>query len=235
MSVLRMHAQARQLLQEALRADAGSSKALCLLGCVEGGLRNHAAARAHFGAGAEADPANAVLLGAWARMEAGAGDLPRAEQLFGAALALNPDNIVLLQVCLFSLLPRLSLTRLHQYAMLVPFAHGCTCMHAWPLACNKLLHSLQDRWPVGRVSESALWWAPQEWAVAQARVKNFKAARALFIRALALNPRHVPALAAWADAERSAGAVQAARNLYARALQVCKERVPLRLPMLKVI
>ena len=59
----------------------------------------------------------------------------------------------------------------------------------------------------------------QEWAVAQARVRNYRAARELFIKALALNPRHVPALAAWAEAERCAGQVQAARNLFARAVQ----------------
>lgn len=61
---------------------------------------------------------------------------------------------------------------------------------------------------------------PQEWAVAESRAKNFTAARELFGRALALNPRHVPALTALAQTEACAGQLQAARNLYARALQV---------------
>jgi Tfp pilus assembly protein PilF len=60
----------------------------------------------------------------------------------------------------------------------------------------------------------------QEWAVAESEAKNFSAARQLFGRALALNPRHVPALAALARSEGMAGQLQAARNLYARALQV---------------
>jgi cytochrome c-type biogenesis protein CcmH/NrfG len=134
-----MRTQARQLLQEALRADPGSSKALCLLGCVEGGLRNHAAARAHFAAGADVDPQNAVLLGAWARMEAAAGDLPRAEQLFGAALALNPANIVLLQA-------RACFGRDAPAAPDLPFIHcmqmALACglhMHAISAACGELI------------------------------------------------------------------------------------------------
>ena len=44
--------------------------------------------------------------------------------------------------------------------------------------------------------------------MAHAKARNHGAARELFIRALALNPRHVPAMAAWAEAERCAGAVQ---------------------------
>ena len=60
----------------------------------------------------------------------------------------------------------------------------------------------------------------QEWAVAETRARHFKAARDIFARALALNPRHVPALAACAYCEGLAGQTNAARNLYARALQV---------------
>ncbi len=60
----------------------------------------------------------------------------------------------------------------------------------------------------------------QEWAVAESNAKNFGAARELFGRALALNPRHVPALTALARCEAMAGHLQAARNLYSRALQV---------------
>lgn len=52
------------------------------------------------------------------------------------------------------------------------------------------------------------------------RAENFKAARDMFARALALNPRDVPALAACAHCEGLAGQTNAARNLYARALQV---------------
>lgn len=44
--------------------------------------------------------------------------------------------------------------------------------------------------------------------MAHAKAGNHGAARELFIRALALNPRHVPAMAAWAEAERCAGALQ---------------------------
>jgi len=61
----------------------------------------------------------------------------------------------------------------------------------------------------------------QEWAVAEMRARNFNVARDMFVRALALNPRHVPALAACAQCEGLVGHLNAARNLYARALQVC--------------
>jgi tetratricopeptide (TPR) repeat protein len=92
-------AQARQLLQEALRAEENSSKALCLLGSVETSLRNYRAARKHFEAGQRADASNVVLTGAWARMEALAGNMERARELFQAADAHSNDNLVLLQAC----------------------------------------------------------------------------------------------------------------------------------------
>lgn len=57
--------------------------------------------------------------------------------------------------------------------------------------------------------------------MAEMRARNFNGARDMFTRALALNPRHVPALAACAQCEGLAGRLNAARNLYARALQVC--------------
>lgn len=60
----------------------------------------------------------------------------------------------------------------------------------------------------------------QEWAVAETRRKNFPEARRLFMKALALNPRHVPAIGGLAHAEFQAGELHCARNLYARALQV---------------
>ena len=60
----------------------------------------------------------------------------------------------------------------------------------------------------------------QEWAVAETRQKNFPEARRLFMKALALNPRHIPAIGGLAHAESQAGELHSARNLYARALQV---------------
>ena len=60
----------------------------------------------------------------------------------------------------------------------------------------------------------------QEWAVAEARASNFPEARRLFLKALALNPRHIPAIGGLAHAESLAGNLHSARNLYARALQV---------------
>ena len=56
--------------------------------------------------------------------------------------------------------------------------------------------------------------------MAEARAHNFTEARRLFIRALALNPRHIPAIGGLAHAEALAGNLHSARNLYARALQV---------------
>lgn len=97
-----MLVQARQLVQEALRAQPGESKALCLLGCVEADLGDTATARKHFQAGLAAEPANLVLLGAWARAEALAGCLDRARELFETAYARKPDNIVLLQAWLLA-------------------------------------------------------------------------------------------------------------------------------------
>ena len=51
-------------------------------------------------------------------------------------------------------------------------------------------------------------------------MKNFSEARRLFIKALALNPRHIPAIGGLAYAESLAGNLHSARNFYARALQV---------------
>ena len=56
--------------------------------------------------------------------------------------------------------------------------------------------------------------------MAEARANNFPEARRLFIKALALNPRHIPAIGGLAHAESLAGNLHSARNLYARALQV---------------
>ena len=56
--------------------------------------------------------------------------------------------------------------------------------------------------------------------MAETRQKNFPEARRLFMKALALNPRHVPAIGGLAHAEFQAGELRSARNLYARALQV---------------
>ena len=56
--------------------------------------------------------------------------------------------------------------------------------------------------------------------MAEARAKNFPEARRLFIKALALNPRHIPAIGGLAHAESLAGNLHSARNLYARALKV---------------
>ena len=56
--------------------------------------------------------------------------------------------------------------------------------------------------------------------MAEARASNFPEARKLFIKALALNPRHIPAIGGLAHAESLAGNLHSARNLYARALQV---------------
>ena len=64
----------------------------------------------------------------------------------------------------------------------------------------------------------------QEWAVAETRQKNFSEARKLFTKALALNPRHIPAIGGLAHAEFQAGELHCARNLYARALQVADLR-----------
>lgn len=75
----------------------------------------------------------------------------------------------------------------------------------------------------------------QEWAVAETRAKNFKAARDIFARALALNPRHVPALAACAHCEGLAGQTNAARNLYARALQVTLQPATVSCCLLRVL
>ncbi len=56
--------------------------------------------------------------------------------------------------------------------------------------------------------------------MAETRQKNFPEARRLFMKALALNPRHIPAIGGLAHAEFQAGELHSARNLYARALQV---------------
>ena len=56
--------------------------------------------------------------------------------------------------------------------------------------------------------------------MAEARASNFPEARRLFLKALALNPRHIPAIGGLAHAESLAGNLHSARNLYARALQV---------------
>ena len=56
--------------------------------------------------------------------------------------------------------------------------------------------------------------------MAEARANNLPEARRLFIKALALNPRHIPAIGGLAHAESLAGNLHSARNLYARALQV---------------
>ena len=61
--------------------------------------------------------------------------------------------------------------------------------------------------------------------MAEARAKNFPEARRLFIKALALNPRHIPAIGGLAHAESLAGNLHSARNLYARALKV-RARLP---------
>lgn len=95
--------QARQLLQEALRAEPENSRGLCLLGTVDTALGEFSIARKHFEAGLRADAGNVVLMGAWARMEALAGNMDRARELFRSAdVQSKGNNIILLQACPWS-------------------------------------------------------------------------------------------------------------------------------------
>ena len=64
------------------------------------------------------------------------------------------------------------------------------------------------------------WGVMQEWAVAETKQRNFAEARRLFLKALTLEPRHIPAIGGLAHAESLAGELHSARNLYARALKV---------------
>jgi tetratricopeptide (TPR) repeat protein len=191
--------QAQELAREALTCDPANSKTLLRLGTIEASLKDVEAARKHFKAAHEIDSSDESLLGAWGRLEAQCGNIEQARSLFQQALSLREDNVVALQV------------------------GGLHCHTAWHGPCGAMTTALSIccavRAAFGTFSNMA-GGVMQEWAVAETKQSNFEEARRLFLKALTLKPRHIPAIGGLAHAESLAGELHSARNLYARALKV---------------